>query len=104
LVYESLGASVKEISLPHSKYCVATYYIIAPCEASSNLARYDGAHYGHRANEQEVLSELATERARLEAAGDTRGLANLDTPLVRMYRRSRAEGFGPEVKRRIMLG
>ena len=43
-VYESLGATVKEVSLPHSKYCVATYYIIAPCEASSNLARYDGSH------------------------------------------------------------
>ena len=50
-VYESLGATVKEVSLPHSKYCVATYYIIAPSEASSNLARYDGAHYGYRTDE-----------------------------------------------------
>ncbi len=82
-VYRSLGASVREVSLPHSKYAVATYYIIAPCEASSNLARYDGVHYGHR-----------TEQA--AAAGDN--------PLVEMYRRSRAEGFGAEVKRRIMLG
>jgi len=103
-VYESLGAKVKEISLPHSKYSIATYYIIAPCEASSNLARYDGAHYGYRTDESAMSAELADERTRLEAAGDTRGLANLDTALVRMYRRSRAEGFGPEVKRRIMLG
>jgi len=77
-VYESLGATVKEISLPHSKYAVATYYVIAPSEASSNLARYDGVHYGHR-----------TEN---------------DCSLVEMYSQSRAEGFGPEVKRRIMLG
>lgn len=77
-VYESLGATVKEISLPHSKYAVATYYVIAPSEASSNLARYDGVHYGHR-----------TAR---------------ESSLVEMYCRSRAEAFGPEVKRRIMLG
>ena len=48
-VYRSLGATVRELSLPHGKYAVATYYIIAPCEASSNLARYDGVHYGYRA-------------------------------------------------------
>lgn len=77
-VYESFGATVKEISLPHSKYAVATYYVIAPSEASSNLARYDGVHYGHR-----------TDR---------------ESSLVEMYCRSRAEAFGPEVKRRIMLG
>ena len=50
-VYESLGAKVQELSMPHSKYAVATYYIIAPCEASSNLARYDGVHYGYRSGE-----------------------------------------------------
>ena len=83
-VYESLGATVKEISLPHSKYAVATYYVIAPSEASSNLARYDGVHYGHRTD---------------QAAVDDK-----DSPLVQMYRRTRAEGFGAEVKRRIMLG
>jgi aspartyl-tRNA(Asn)/glutamyl-tRNA(Gln) amidotransferase subunit A len=103
-VYESLGAKVEEISLPHGKHGVATYYVIAPSEASSNLARYDGAHYGYRTNEQEMLAELAAERKQLQAAGNQRGLDNLDTALVRMYRRTRAEAFGPEVKRRIMLG
>ncbi len=103
-VYESLGAKVQEVSLPHGKHGVATYYVIAPSEASSNLARYDGAHYGYRTNEQEMLAELAGERKKLQAAGDQRGVNELDTALVRMYRRTRAEGFGPEVKRRIMLG
>jgi aspartyl-tRNA(Asn)/glutamyl-tRNA(Gln) amidotransferase subunit A len=103
-VYESLGAKVHEISMPHARYAVATYYVIAPCEASSNLARYDGVHYGHRADEKQMLAELNAERTRLEKAHDERGLAQLDNPLVRMYRVSRAEGFGPEVKRRIMLG
>jgi aspartyl-tRNA(Asn)/glutamyl-tRNA(Gln) amidotransferase subunit A len=103
-VYETLGAKVKTISMPHGKYAVAAYYVIAPCEASSNLARYDGVHYGHRTDEKAMLAQLAAERKTLEAAGDTRALANLDNPLVRMYRQSRAEGFGPEVKRRIMLG
>jgi aspartyl-tRNA(Asn)/glutamyl-tRNA(Gln) amidotransferase subunit A len=77
-VYESLGATVKEISLPHSAYAIATYYLVATAEASSNLARYDGIHYGHRTTER------------------------LD--LIRTYSRSRAEGFGKEVQRRIMLG
>lgn len=77
-VFEGLGAEIKEISMPHSEYAVATYYIIAPAEASSNLARYDGVHYGHRS----------------EDAGD----------LVDLYSKSRAEGFGPEVQRRVLLG
>jgi aspartyl-tRNA(Asn)/glutamyl-tRNA(Gln) amidotransferase subunit A len=77
-VYESLGATVREISLPHSAYAVATYYLVATAEASSNLARYDGVHYGYRA-------------ARFEN-------------LVDMYSKTRGEGFGEEVKRRIMLG
>jgi len=102
--YESLGAEVVDISLPHNKYGIATYYIIAPSEASSNLARFDSAHYGHRCDEQEMLKELEEERAALAAAGDEVGLRRMDTALVRMYRKSRAEGFGPEVKRRIMLG
>ena len=103
-VYESLGAKLVDISLPHAKYGVAVYYVIAPCEASSNLARYDGAHYGHRTDEKAMQKQLAEERAKLQAAGNERALNNLDTALVRMYRASRAEGFGPEVKRRIMLG
>ena len=103
-VYESLGAKVREVSLPHGKYGVATYYIIAPCEASSNLARYDGVHYGHRTNEKKLVATLDAERAKLTAAGQTAAVAALDNPLVRLYRESRAEGFGPEVKRRIMLG
>ncbi len=103
-VYKSLGATLHEISLPHSKYAVATYYVIAPSEASSNLARYDGVHFGYRTNEKEMLAELADERKKLQAAGDQQAANNLDTALVRMYRRTRAEGFGPEVKRRIMLG
>ncbi len=90
-VYQSLGARLVDISLPHAKYAVATYYVIAPCEASSNLARYDGAHYGHRTDEKAMLARLREE-------------AEIDSPLVRMYRDSRSEGFGTEVKRRIMLG
>lgn len=77
-VYKSLGAEIREVALPHSKYSVAAYYIIAPAEASSNLARYDGVHYGHRA---EQFSNM-----------------------IDMYAASRGEGFGTEVKRRIMLG
>jgi aspartyl-tRNA(Asn)/glutamyl-tRNA(Gln) amidotransferase subunit A len=83
-VFKAAGATVHDVQLPHAKYGVPTYYLVAPCEASSNLARYDGAHYGLRS-----------------AAKPTGGF---DSPLVEMYCRSRAEGFGPEVKRRIMLG
>ncbi|HEY0881601.1 MAG TPA: amidase family protein, partial [Archangium sp.] len=75
---ETAGATVKEISLPHTKHALAAYYVIAPAEASSNLARYDGVRFGHRAQGVKQLRDL--------------------------YDRSRAEGFGPEVKRRIMLG
>jgi len=103
-VYKSLGATVREVSLPHGKYAVATYYIIAPCEASSNLARYDGAHYGYRTDERSMVAELEAQRGALETAGNTQGLESLDNALIRMYRRTRAEGFGPEVKRRVMLG
>ena len=93
-VFESLGAKTVEVELPHNKYAIATYYIIAPSEASSNLARYDGAHYGYRTDEKAMTAELEADRK----SGDD------ESPLVRMYRRSRSEGFGPEVKRRIMLG
>ena len=77
-VYEKLGARVLDVSLPNSPHAVATYYLVATAEASSNLARYDGVHFGHRAEK----------------------FANL----LDMYCQSRGEGFGPEVKRRIMLG
>ena len=72
------GASIEEISLPHTEYAIATYYIIAPAEASANLARYDGVRYGYRAEDAEEL--------------------------IDMYKKTRSRGFGEEVKRRIMLG
>lgn len=103
-VYGALGATIREISLPHSKYGVSTYYIIAPCEASSNLARYDGVHYGYRTDERAMLGELERERKELLAVGNHAAVSHLDSPLVRLYRQSRSEGFGAEVKRRIMLG
>ena len=103
-VYQSRGAQIVDVSLPHGKYAIATYYVIAPCEASSNLARYDGIHYGLRADEGAMLKELEQQRARLEKSGDERGLERLDSPLIRLYRKSRSQGFGDEVKRRIMLG
>ena len=87
-VYEAAGATVKEVSLPHSKYGVAAYYLVAPAECSSNLARYDGTIFGHRA--EDFSPKFPGEEAL--------------PPLVRMMMASRAEGFGAEVKRRIMLG
>ena len=77
-VIEGLGAKCIEVSLPHTEYCLAVYYIIAPAEASSNLARYDGVKYGFRSLDGRDLME--------------------------MYKKSRSAGFGAEVKRRIMLG
>ncbi|SNR55666.1 aspartyl/glutamyl-tRNA(Asn/Gln) amidotransferase subunit A [Puniceibacterium sediminis] len=74
------GAEIVDISLPHTKYALPAYYVIAPAEASSNLARYDGVRYGHRA----TLSH-----------GDG---------ITEMYEKTRAEGFGPEVQRRVMVG
>lgn len=76
--YESLGATCEEVSLPHSKYALSTYYILASAEASASLARYDGVRYGVRAENVEDM--------------------------IDMYKRSRSENFGEEVKRRIMLG
>ena len=64
-VYESLGAKLVEVSLPHSRYAVSTYYVISSSEASSNLARYDGAHYGHRADMAKIAADLAAERKEL---------------------------------------
>jgi aspartyl-tRNA(Asn)/glutamyl-tRNA(Gln) amidotransferase subunit A len=74
------GAVVRDITLPHTKYALPAYYVIAPAEASSNLARYDGVRFGHRAK---------------LAAGDG---------ITEMYEKTRAEGFGPEVQRRVMVG
>ena len=71
------GAIIKNISLPHTKYALPAYYIVAPAEASSNLARYDGVKYGHRAKGKN---------------------------LIEMYENTRSEGFGNEVKRRILIG
>lgn len=75
---ENLGCTIEEVHLPNSQYAIATYYIIAPAEASSNLARYDGVKYGFRSDDY--------------------------TDLESMYRHTRSEGFGEEVKRRIMIG
>ena len=77
-VIEKCGGKVVEISLPHTQYCLAVYYIIAPAEASSNLARYDGVKYGLRVSESRELLD--------------------------MYKKTRMQGFGAEVKRRIMIG
>ena len=97
-VFQSLGATIRDIQLPHSKYGIATYYIIAPCEASSNLARYDGVHYGYRTPEAAMRAELEADRRQASPSDE------VDSDLVRMYRKTRSEGFGAEVKRRIMLG
>ena len=76
---KELGGTIKEVSLPHTRYAVPTYYIIAPAEAAANLARYDGVRYGQR---------------RVGPAGDLRAL----------YQATRGQGFGAEVRRRILIG
>ena len=76
--FEAMGAKLQEISLPNSAYAIPTYYIVAPCECSSNLSRLDGVRYGYRCEDPKDLNDL--------------------------YLRSRSEGFGDEVKRRIMIG
>jgi aspartyl-tRNA(Asn)/glutamyl-tRNA(Gln) amidotransferase subunit A len=111
---EQNGAELVPIHLPHMKYGIATYYILATAEASSNLARYDGIRYGHRADIEEVEQELKKEKDALKeqiklAEGDKKvklgaELENVDSSLIRLYKKSRTEGFGTEVKRRIMLG
>ncbi len=77
-ILKGLGATIHEISLPHTKYATATYYVLCPCEVSSNMARYDGIRYGHTAKNPENL--------------------------IQYYKDARSGGFGPEVKRRIMIG
>jgi aspartyl-tRNA(Asn)/glutamyl-tRNA(Gln) amidotransferase subunit A len=96
------GAEIVPVHLQNTKYAVATYYILATAEASSNLARFDGIRYGHRADQKKTLETLAAEKKTLEKAGED--TAELDTALIRLYKQSRTEGFGTEVKRRIMLG
>jgi len=102
--FEAAGATIHEVDLPHAAYGIPTYYLIAPCEASSNLARYDGAHYGVRAEPGGGVRAEPGGGVRAELGGGNAALGPFDSPLVEMYCRSRAEGFGPEVKRRIMLG
>ena len=77
-ILKDLGADIIDISLPHTKYALPTYYIVAPAEASSNLARYDGVKYGYRSSK--------------------------GNDLIEMYENTRSEGFGDEVKRRILIG
>ncbi len=103
-VLKAAGATVHDVQLPHAKYGIPTYYLIAPCEASSNLARYDGAHYGHRAEPGKGHRAEPGQKYRAEPGGHAAKAGEFESPLVEMYCRSRAEGFGPEVKRRIMLG
>lgn len=98
---EQSGAELVPIHLPHMKYGIATYYILATAEASSNLARYDGIRYGHRADIEEVEADLKKEKEALKSGAQ---LDDIDSPLIRLYKKSRTEGFGTEVKRRIMLG
>ncbi len=111
---ENQGHQLIDISLPHTKYAIATYYILATAEASSNLARYDGIRYGHRADFEKVEQQLKNERIAVEkristAVGAEREnlleeMASIDSPLIRLYKQSRTEGFAEEVKRRILLG
>jgi aspartyl-tRNA(Asn)/glutamyl-tRNA(Gln) amidotransferase subunit A len=104
---EKDGAELVPVTLPHMKYGIATYYILATAEASSNLARYDGIRYGHRADFKEVEEELARERKELKKAAESSTALDtddIDSPLIRLYKKSRTEGFGTEVKRRIILG
>jgi aspartyl-tRNA(Asn)/glutamyl-tRNA(Gln) amidotransferase subunit A len=102
--YRQQGATIVDVELPHARYGVATYYVIAPCEASSNLARFDGVHYGRRTDEAAMQASLIADRKAAQEAGDAKAIDQIDSALVRLYRRSRSEGLGPEVQRRIMLG
>ncbi len=130
-VYQSLGATIEQISLPHAKYAVAAYYIIAPCEASSNLARYDGVRFGRRAEQgsgvrgqgsgksgqwsvaggqcEAISGQWPVASGQIDAncklpVSNPQSLIPNPSSLEQMYCQSRSEGFGDEVKRRIMLG
>ncbi|MEK7287636.1 MAG: Asp-tRNA(Asn)/Glu-tRNA(Gln) amidotransferase subunit GatA [Elusimicrobiota bacterium] len=89
-VFRSRGARVRSVTLPHVKFALAAYYVLAPSEASANLARFDGVRYGNRASERES--------ARAADADSGEG------ELIGLYKRSRTEGFGREVQRRILIG
>jgi aspartyl-tRNA(Asn)/glutamyl-tRNA(Gln) amidotransferase subunit A len=113
--FESDGATLIPVHLPHTKYAIATYYVLAMAEASSNLARFDGIRFGHRADQKRVREELKAEEKLLNEAFKkatspadqqeiTSRLQKMDAPLTRLYKQSRSEGFSTEVKRRIMLG
>ena len=86
--FKKLGLTIQEVSLPHTEYAIPTYYIVATAEASSNLARFDGVQYGHRAKGPSTGS----------------GRAEDGYSLLEMYGKTRGQGFGPEAKRRIILG
>jgi aspartyl-tRNA(Asn)/glutamyl-tRNA(Gln) amidotransferase subunit A len=113
---EEGGAELLPIHLPHTKYCIAAYYVLATAEASSNLARYDGIRYGHRADMEQIEKDLALEKEayeeqmqRVPPEDEVKALLSEeiednDSPLARLYKESRSQGFGEEVKRRIMLG
>jgi aspartyl-tRNA(Asn)/glutamyl-tRNA(Gln) amidotransferase subunit A len=114
---EDLGASVKSIELPHAPHALAAYYVLAPAEASSNLARFDGVRYGLRADDKALRDKVPTrpDGGMLDQdggllgkdgglLGKDGGLLGKDGGLLGMYTRTRHDGFGPEVKRRIMLG
>lgn len=108
---EKMNVELRAVTLPHMKYAISAYYILATAEASSNLARYDGVRYGHRADFKKIEEELSKDREELRnsmkgksAAEIENAFVDLDSPLVRLYKKSRTEGFGKEVKRRILLG
>jgi aspartyl-tRNA(Asn)/glutamyl-tRNA(Gln) amidotransferase subunit A len=85
-VYKKMGADIREVSLPNTDYALAVYYIIQPAEVSSNLARFDGVKYGFSVEKQVKSKKLKVES------------------LIEVYMKSRAQGFGDEAKRRIMIG
>ncbi len=112
------GAEIVDVSLPHTSYGIAAYYILTTAEASSNLARYDGVRYGHRADVKHTRKRIQQEREALteslqsaRASGNKeraeslqKALDNQESLLEGLYADTRTEGFGDEVKRRIMLG